>query len=105
LVEMFIKKVSMPLYRALGIFLPLITTNCAIMGVALFLTMRGYNFAQSLVFGIGGGAGFTLAITIMASIREDLELADIPKAFKGAPITLVVAGILALAFMGFAGME
>jgi len=105
LVEMFIKKVSMPLYRALGIFLPLITTNCAIMGVALFLTMRGYNFAQSLVFGIGGGAGFTLAITIMASIREELELADIPKAFKGAPITLVVAGILALAFMGFAGME
>ncbi|MEN4041402.1 MAG: RnfABCDGE type electron transport complex subunit A [Anaerolineaceae bacterium] len=105
LVEMFIKKVSMPLYRALGIFLPLITTNCAVLGVALFLTMRGYDFARSLVFGVGGGAGFTLAIIIMASIREELDMADIPKAFRGAPITLVVAGILALAFMGFAGME
>ncbi|MEN4013775.1 MAG: RnfABCDGE type electron transport complex subunit A [Chloroflexota bacterium] len=104
LVEMFIKKVSMPLYRSLGIFLPLITTNCAVMGVALFLTMRGYGFVQSLVFGVGAGAGFLLAILIMASIREELELADIPKAFKGVPITLIVAGILALAFMGFAGI-
>ncbi len=103
-VEMFIKKVSQPLYRALGIFLPLITTNCAILGLALFLVLRDYTFMESVVFGLGAGAGFTLAIAIMAGIREELELADVPKPFRGAPITLVVAGILALAFMGFSGM-
>lgn len=103
-VEMFIKKVSQPLYRALGIFLPLITTNCAILGLALFASMREYNFVESVTFGIGAGAGFTLALTIMAGIREELELADVPHSFRGAPITLIVAGILALAFMGFAGM-
>ncbi|MBU1099150.1 MAG: electron transport complex protein RnfA [Bacteroidetes bacterium] len=103
-VEMFIKKVSQPLYRALGIFLPLITTNCAIMGLALFMISKEYSFVEGIVFGVGAGVGFTLAITIMAGIREDLELADVPKAFKGAPITLLVAGILALAFMGFSGM-
>lgn len=103
-VEMVIKKVSQPLYRALGIFLPLITTNCAILGLALLLTMREYNFFQSLVFGLGAGVGFTMALFIMAGIREELELTDIPKPFRGAPITLITAGLLALAFMGFAGM-
>ncbi|MBS4032913.1 MAG: electron transport complex subunit RsxA [Ignavibacterium sp.] len=103
-VEMFIKKVSQPLYRALGIFLPLITTNCAILGLALFGSMREYSFIENVVFGLGAGAGFTLALTIMAGIREELDLADVPKPFQGAPITMIVAGILALAFMGFAGM-
>lgn len=103
-VEMFIKKVSQPLYRALGIFLPLITTNCAILGLALFIVLREYTFLEGIFFGVGGGAGFTLAITIMAGIREELDLADVPKAFQGAPITLIVAGILALAFMGFSGL-
>jgi H+/Na+-translocating ferredoxin:NAD+ oxidoreductase subunit A len=103
-VEMFIKKVSQPLYRALGIFLPLITTNCAILGLALFIVLKEYSFLQGIVYGFGAGAGFTLAITIMAGIREELDLADVPKPFRGAPITLLVAGILALAFMGFAGL-
>ena len=103
-VEMVIKKVSQPLYRALGIFLPLITTNCAILGLALLLVMRDYNFLESIVFGLGAGAGFILALLIMSGIREELDLADVPKPFRGAPITLIVAGILALAFMGFAGM-
>lgn len=103
-VEMFVKKVSQPLYRALGIFLPLITTNCAILGLALFIVLREYNFVQGIFFGVGAGVGFTLAITIMAGIREELDLADVPKPFQGAPITLIVAGILALAFMGFAGL-
>ncbi len=103
-VEMVIKKVSQPLYRALGIFLPLITTNCAILGLALLLSMREYTFMQSVVFGFGAGAGFTLALFIMSGIREELELTDVPKPFRGAPITLITAGLLALAFMGFAGM-
>lgn len=103
-VEMFIKKVSQPLYRALGIFLPLITTNCAILGLALFIVLRDYNFIEGIFFGLGAGAGFTLAIAIMAGIREELDLADVPKPFQGAAITLIVAGILALAFMGFSGM-
>jgi len=103
-VEMFIKKVSQPLYRALGIFLPLITTNCAILGLALFIVLKDYTFIQSLFYGVGAGVGFTLAISIMAGIREELELANVPKSFQGAPITLIVAGLLALAFMGFAGM-
>jgi electron transport complex protein RnfA len=103
-VEMFIKKVSQPLYRALGIFLPLITTNCAILGLALFMVLKDYSFVEGVVYGVGAGAGFTLAITIMAGIREELDLADIPKPFQGAPITLIVAGLLALAFMGFSGL-
>ena len=103
-VEMFIKKTSPALYKTLGIFLPLITTNCAILFVALLHTMRGYGFIESVVFGIGAGIGFTLAIVIMAGIREQLETADIPKPFQGAAITLIVAGILALAFMGFSGL-
>lgn len=104
LVEMFIKKMSKPLYEALGIYLPLITTNCAILGLALFAVLRDYSFIESLVFGLGAGAGFTLALVIMAGIREELELANIPKPFQGAGITMVVAGCLAMAFMGFAGM-
>ena len=104
LVEMFIKKYSRGLYNTLGIYLPLITTNCAILFSALFLVLRNYNFIQSIIFGFGSGIGFTLAIVIMAGIREELEYADVPKPFKGAAITLLVAGLMALAFMGFAGM-
>ncbi len=104
LVEMFVKKISKPLYDALGIFLPLITTNCAILGVALFLVLKEYNFIESIIFGFSAGVGFTLAIVIMAGIREELELADVPEYFKGAAITMIVAGCLALAFMGFSGL-
>jgi electron transport complex protein RnfA len=104
LVEMFVKKVSKPLYETLGIYLPLITTNCAILGLALFSVLRNYDFMESLIFGIGAGAGFTLAIVIMAGIREELELAKVPKPFEGAGITMIVAASLALAFMGFAGL-
>lgn len=103
-VEMFLQKMVPVLYHALGIYLPLITTNCAILGLALFMVLREYDFIQALVFGIGAGLGFTLALVIMAGIREKLEFADIPAPFRGAPITLIVAGILALSFMGFAGM-
>ncbi len=103
-VELFIKKTSPNLYRTLGIFLPLITTNCAILFVALIQAMRNYGFLQSVIFGFGAGIGFTLAIIIMAGIREQLEKADIPKPFKGPAITLIIAGILALAFMGFSGL-
>lgn len=104
LVEMFVRKASKPLYDALGIYLPLITTNCAILGVALFLVIKEYDFIESVVFGFSAGAGFTMAIVIMAGIREQLDLADVPEYFKGAPITMIVAGCLALAFMGFAGL-
>ncbi len=104
LVEMFIRKTSPPLYRSLGIFLPLITTNCSILGLALFEALREYTFIESLFFGLGGGAGFTLALVLMAGIREELEFADVPESLKGAPMTLLVAGMLALAFMGFAGL-
>jgi electron transport complex protein RnfA len=104
LVEMFVKKISKPLYDTLGIYLPLITTNCAILGLALFAVLRDYDFMESLVYGIGAGAGFTLAIVIMAGIREELELAKVPKPFEGAGITMIVAASLALAFMGFAGL-
>jgi len=104
LVEMFIRKMSKPLYEALGIYLPLITTNCAILGLALFSVLREYDFIESLVFGLGAGTGFTLALVIMAGIRQDLELADVPRVFQGAGITMIVAGCLALAFMGFAGI-
>lgn len=104
LVEMFVRKVSKPLYDALGIYLPLITTNCAILGLALFAVLRHYSFVESLIFGVGAGAGFTLALLIMAGIREELELANVPKYFKGAGITMIIAGSLALAFMGFSGL-
>lgn len=104
LVEMIIKKFSPGLFRALGIFLPLITTNCAILGLALFQTQKEYDFIQCLVYAVGAGAGFTLALTIMAGMREKLDLADVPDIAQGAAITLILAGILSLAFMGFAGL-
>ena len=104
LVEMFIKKVSPTLFRSLGIFLPLITTNCAILGLALFQPNRGYGFVQCLVYALGAGAGFALAILLLAGIREKLELVDLPDIAEGAAITLIVASILSLAFMGFAGL-
>lgn len=104
LVEMFIKKFSPALFRALGIFLPLITTNCAILGLALFQTSRGYNFGQALAFALGAGTGFTLALAIMSGLRERLELSDVSSVVKGAALTLMIAGILSMAFMGFAGM-
>ncbi|KAA3660342.1 MAG: RnfABCDGE type electron transport complex subunit A [Calditrichaeota bacterium] len=104
LVEMIIKKFSPALFRALGIFLPLITTNCAILGLALFQTNKGYDFIQSLVYALGAGAGFTIALVIMAGIREDLDIADTPKVVRGTAIVLMVAGLLSLTFMGFAGL-
>ncbi|MEZ5063613.1 MAG: RnfABCDGE type electron transport complex subunit A [bacterium] len=104
LVEMFIKKVSPGLFRALGIFLPLITTNCAILGLALFQTNKGYGFVQCLVFALGAGAGFTLALVLMAGLREKLALAAIPDMVRGTALTLALAGFLSLAFMGFAGL-
>jgi len=104
LVEMFIKKTSPALFRALGIYLPLITTNCAILGVAMFQTFREYNFLQSLVFSIGSGLGFALALIIMSGIREQLNLADVPSVAKGTAVALMIAGILSMAFMGFAGL-
>lgn len=104
LVEMFIRKISPPLYQALGIYLPLITTNCAIMGLALLAALKNYNLITTVVFGFGSGVGFTLAIVLMAGIREQLELADVPEPLKGAGIALIVAGIMALAFTGFSGM-
>lgn len=104
LVEMFIRKISPPLYQALGIYLPLITTNCAIMGLALIAALNEYSFAETVIFGFGSGLGFTLAIVLMAGIREQLDLADVPEPLKGAGIALIVAGIMALAFNGFIGM-
>ena len=105
LVEMYLRKFFPPLYESFGIFLPLITTNCAILGLCLFLYVWGIdNFAEAAVLSFGAGIGFTLAICIMAGIREHLKFADVPKTLEGAPITLITAGILTLAFMGFAGM-
>jgi electron transport complex protein RnfA len=104
LVEMFIKKFSPALFRALGIFLPLITTNCAILGVALFQTNRGYDFIESLIYALGAGVGFTVALVIMAGLREEIDLTDISNIVKGTAITLMVAGFLSLTFMGFAGL-
>ncbi|MCP3673410.1 MAG: RnfABCDGE type electron transport complex subunit A [Gammaproteobacteria bacterium] len=104
LVEMVIKKLSPSLFRALGIFLPLITTNCAILGLALFQTFREYNFIQSLVFSLGAGVGFTLALMMMSSLREKLELSKVPTISQGAAMSLMLAGLLSLAFMGFAGL-
>ena len=104
LVEMTMKKFSPALFRALGIFLPLITTNCAILGVALFQTFREYSFLQSLAFSLGAGTGFTLALMLMAGLRERLELSRVPDVSQGAAMTLMLAGLLSLAFMGFAGL-
>ncbi|MBI5492167.1 MAG: electron transport complex subunit RsxA [Deltaproteobacteria bacterium] len=104
LVEMYIRKSSPALYRALGIYLPLITTNCAVLGLALFMVLRDYNYIESIIFGFATGVGFTLAILMMSGIREELEFADIPKPFQGISITLIIASMMALAFMGFAGL-
>ena len=104
LVEMVLKKYSPALFRALGIYLPLITTNCAVLGVALFQTARDYNFAQALTFAVGGGAGFTLALLLMAGLRERLNLANVPNVVQGTALSLMLAGLLSLAFMGFAGL-
>ena len=103
-VEMVVRKISPALYKALGIFLPLITTNCAILGLTLFMVLRNYAFLEAVIFGLGAGVGFTLALVLMAGIREELEFADIPEPLKGAGITLILAGMLALAFMGFGGL-
>lgn len=103
-IEMYMKKYQKKLFEAFGIYLPLITTNCTILAVALLNIVKGYNFIESLIFAIGAGFGFTLALIIMSGIRERLELADIPQALKGIPIALIIAGLLALAFGGFAGM-
>ena len=104
-VEMFLKKSIPALYKALGVFLPLITTNCAVLGVALVNVQAGYDFLQSVINGAAGGLGFTLAIVLFASVRERVDKTDCPQAFKGFPITLISAGLLALAFMGFSGLK
>ncbi len=104
LVEMLMRKLSPPTFRALGIFLPLITTNCAILGLALFQTNKGYGFTQAIVYALGAGAGFALALVLMAGVREKLDLADVPQLVKGTAAALVVAGILSMGFMGFAGL-
>ncbi len=104
-VEMFLKKAVPALYKALGVFLPLITTNCAVLGVVLVNVQEGYDFLQSVINGAAGGLGFTLAIVLFASVRERVDKTDCPQAFKGFPITLISAGLLALAFMGFSGLS
>ena len=104
LTEMAVRKISEPLYKALGIFLPLITTNCAILGLALLIPLKGYSFIESTIFGFGAGVGFTLAMVLMAGMRERLVFADVPEPLQGAPMTLIIAGMMAMAFMGFSGM-
>lgn len=105
LVEMYLRKFFPPLYDSFGIFLPLITTNCAILGLCLFLNLWGTDsLLEAVVLSFGGGIGFTMAICIMAGIRENLQMVDVPECLRGAPITLITAGILSLAFMGFAGI-
>ena len=104
-IEMFLQKAMPSLYTALGVYLPLITTNCAVLGVVLLNVQNSYNFIESVVYGITGGLGFLLAIVLFASIRERLVFADYPKSFEGFPIALVTAGLMALAFMGFSGLK
>lgn len=104
IVEMAVKKLSPGLFRELGIFLPLITTNCAILGLAIFQTNRGYDVVQGLAFALGAGAGLTLALVLMASIRERIELSDVPSIARNMGLVLILAGTLSLAFMGFAGL-
>ena len=104
-IEMFLQKSMPSLYTALGVYLPLITTNCAVLGVALLNMQNHYNFIESVVYGITGGLGFLLAIVLFASIRERLVFADYPKNWEGFPIALVTAGLMALAFMGFSGLK
>ena len=104
-VEMFLKKSVPALYKALGVYLPLITTNCAVLGVVLVNVQEGYNFLLSVVNGAAGGLGFTLAIVLFASVRERVNQADCPECFKGFPIALITAGLMALSFMGFSGLK
>ncbi len=104
-VEMFLKKSMPALYDALGVYLPLITTNCAVLGVVLLNVQNNYNFIESVLYGVTGGVGFLLAIVLFASIRERLQFADPPKSFDGFPIALVTAGLMALSFMGFSGLQ
>jgi electron transport complex protein RnfA len=104
MVEIILKKVSPPLYQALGVFLPLITTNCAVLGVAILTVQKEFNLMEGVVFAMSTAIGFTMALVLFAGIREHLDLMEVPKGMKGVPIALVVAGILALAFMGFTGM-
>ena len=104
-IEMFLQKAMPALYTALGVYLPLITTNCAVLGVVLLNVQNGYNFIESVVYGITGGLGFLLAIVLFASIRERLVFADYPKCWDGFPIALISAGLMALAFMGFSGLK
>jgi len=104
MVEIILKKVSQALYQALGIFLPLITTNCAVLGVAILVIKKDYNLIEGVVYGASTAVGFGLALVILAGIREQLELVEIPKGMKGVPISLIIASILAMAFMGFTGI-
>ena len=104
-VEMFLQKAMPSLYQALGVYLPLITTNCAVLGVVLQNTQNSYSFIESLVYGITGGIGFLIAIVLFASVRERLEFSECPKSFEGFPIALVTAGLIALSFMGFSGLK
>ena len=104
-VEMFLQKAMPSLYQALGIYLPLITTNCAVLGVALLNVQNSYTFIEAVVYGLTGGIGFTLAIVLFSSIRQRLEDCDCPRAFKGFPLALIAAGLLALSFMGFSGFR
>ncbi len=104
MVEIILKKISPPLYQALGIFLPLITTNCAVLGVALLTVGREYNLPEGVVFSVASAIGFGLAMVLFSGLREHMDLMDVPKGMKGVPIALVTAGILALAFMGFTGL-
>jgi len=104
LVETVLRKISPTLYYALGIYLPLITTNCAILGLALLNVVKNYDLLRSIIFGLGAGVGFTLALLIMSGIRERLAFADIPKPLRGVPIGLIIAGLLSIAFMGFSGL-
>ena len=103
-VEMFLKKAIPALYQALGVFLPLITTNCAVLGAAITITQKGYGIFTGLIYGVGTAVGFTIAIVLMAGIREKIEHNDVPEAFKGTPIVLVTAGLMAIAFFGFSGL-
>ena len=101
---MFLKKAAPPLYRSLGIFLPLITTNCAVLGIAIIVQRQGFGFVKSVVFALASGSGFLLALVILAGIRERLEMARIPPVLRGTPIALIMAGLMSLAFFAFKGM-
>lgn len=103
-VEMVIRKLSPALFRAMGIFLPLITTNCAILALALFQTSKDYGLVEGIVFSLGAGGGFTLALVLMAGIRQEVDLSDVPAVIKGTALNMIIAGLLSLAFMGFAGL-